>query len=173
MRRSEQVPDSAWHRRRWIVRCQFHERDDDEVALVHARMRNFEPGFADPFVPVYQNIQIQRARSVPNARRPIPAKFLLNLQQTFEQLSRLQIRLQCDHRIEKPWLVGESYRLGGIERGAPHQGSQRLEPIGGGGQRGLGIPGRAGQVRPHADEDHLHTFSVPGFTLESGDAVRF
>ena len=144
MRRSQQFPDSFWGR--WIVGCQFDERDDDEVALVHPRVRNFQPGLADPLVPIHQNIQIQRARAVANACLPIPPEFFFDPQQALEQGSRAQIGLQCDHRIQKARLVGKSHRSGGIQGGSPGQASERFQPLRGSRHRDFRVSGRAGQV---------------------------
>jgi len=78
-------------------------------------MRNFQARFADPLVPVYQNIQIQRPWPVANALRAIPAKFLLNPEQPLEQGAGVELRLQRHHSVEKSGLIGQAHRRGRIE----------------------------------------------------------
>ena len=133
-RRSEQLADDLGHVRGSIVGREFHERDYDKIAFFHPRVRNFQAGLADPFVPVHKNIQIQRTRPIADPRRAIAPEFLLDPQQLQKKRVRIKFGPQCDNGIEKPGLVCEPYGFGGVERGAANDRSKGFEPDRGGGE---------------------------------------
>jgi hypothetical protein len=56
-----------------------------------------------------------------------------------------------DGGVEEAGLVGESYRFGGVERGACDEASEGLKAQSGGGQRGFWGAGVAGEVGSEAD----------------------
>ena len=56
-------------------------------------MRNHQAWLADRPVVIEQNIQIERARAVDDAGRPVAAKLLLDGQQSFEQVLRVEFSL--------------------------------------------------------------------------------
>ena len=83
-------------------------------------MRNHQPAFpvslADYAVAVEQNVQIERTRAVGEACRAVASELLLDGQQAAQQSLRLKFRLQRNNGIYKSRLIGESDRLGGVER---------------------------------------------------------
>lgn len=75
-------------------------------------MRNHQPWLAGRAVVEEQNVQIERARAVDDAGRPVASELQLNGQQAKQQSFRLKFRLQRNHGIHKTGLLGESHRLG-------------------------------------------------------------
>ena len=122
-------------------------------------MGKLKTRLADLQVPEYQNIQIERTRPVAIACGAVAAKLQFNAEQAFEQGMRVKISLKHDHRVEKMRLIGETDGLGGIQRRARRDASERLEAQTRGGQRGLGWPCSAGTVCAHSDVRGLHVFS--------------
>jgi len=146
-----------------MVGSKFHEWNEHEVTLFHSRMRNLQARFADPLVPIYQNIQVERTRAVADSGGAVPAEFLLNSEQTLEQGARVEIGLDGDNGVEEAGLTGEANGLGGVERRAAHGTAERLEAIRGGGKGGFRFAGRAGEIRSHADVGGMHGFRLsPG-----------
>jgi len=78
-------------------------------------MGNLKSGLADFLVSEYQNIQVEGARAIPNARQPVAAELLFDPQQAVEQRVGIERGLQGDHCIEKSRLFGKTHRLGGIQ----------------------------------------------------------
>lgn len=91
-------------------------------------MRNLKIRLADDEVAKEQNVEIQSARAVGDARRPVPAKLLLDRQQTFKQFARPERCFERHHSIHKPGLRGEAYRRSRVESRPAKQPAQRFEP---------------------------------------------
>ena len=104
-RRSEKPADGFGSLRRWNVGCKFQERDDDEFALLHARVRNLQAGLADLFVTVHQNIQVKGAGAIAEAGRAVAAEFLLNAEEGLEKGAGGEIGLQGEDGVEEAGLI--------------------------------------------------------------------
>lgn len=109
-------------------------------------MGNLKSGLADFLVSEYQNIQVKRARAIPNARRTVAAELLFDPQQAVEQRVGIERGLQDYHCIEKSRLFGKTHGLGGVQGRPSDHPAQRLEPSPCCGQRGLRIAFRTGHV---------------------------
>src|SRR5450755_1305058 len=94
------------------IRRNFIERHQDESTLSHSRVRNLKPGLGDLHVTKEQNIEIEGARPIRQARVPVAAKFLLDGKQCREQLLWLQIRFERSCSVDESWLLGKPHRLG-------------------------------------------------------------
>ena len=90
-------------------------------------MGNCELRFADLQVAKEQNVEIQRARPIGNARRPVAAKLMLDGQQPIEQLARGERGFQRYCRVDKARLRGKTLRCGRVERRAADHVPQRFE----------------------------------------------
>ena len=115
-KRSKQPANNLGHARFLIVGCKFNKWDYDKIARLHSWMRNLETGFADPFVSVHKDIQIERPWAIADLYCAVPPEFPLDPKQPLKQGVRVQTGLQGDHCIEKARLVREAHRLSGIER---------------------------------------------------------
>ena len=102
------------------LRRNLAERHQHKRPLCQPGMRNLQSRLADFEIAQEQNVQVQRARSVRESRRPVAAKLLLDGQQPIEQFARLQLRFQRHHRVHKPRLRGKAHRRGGVERRPAH-----------------------------------------------------
>ena len=145
-RLSEQLADDLGHARRLFVGCNFQERDCDKVPLFHPRMRNLQARFADPFVSVYKNIQVQRARPIADTGGTIAPELLLDRQQLPKKRTRIEFGLQCNDRVEKPGLVRESHRLSGVKRRSPENAAEGCKPGRGRDEGRFRVAGGAGKV---------------------------
>ena len=96
-------------------RRNFAKRRQHKCTLRQPRMRNLEPWFAYRQSIHQQNVKVERPRAIHKARRPVPAKLKLDLEQRVEQRTRRQIGFQFDYGIHKSWLLGKTNRLGRIE----------------------------------------------------------
>ena len=123
-------------------------------------MGKLKARLADCQISKYQHIQIQRSRSVANAGGPVAAKLMFDAEEAFEQCLRVEAGLKGDDRVQKMRLIGEAHRLGGIERRARYNATERFEARGGSGQRSFGRTRAAGQVCPHSDVGGLHTIKT-------------
>lgn len=79
-------------------------------------MRNLQPRLMELDAAEEQNVEIERARTIRYARRAVAAELLLDPEQAFKQLPRLQVRLQRDDGVNEARLRGEAHRLGAVER---------------------------------------------------------
>jgi hypothetical protein len=77
-------------------------------------MGNLKSGLADFPVSEYQNIQVERARAISNARRTVTSVLLFDPQQAVEQGVGIERGLKGDHSIEKSRLLGKTHGLGGV-----------------------------------------------------------
>ena len=111
-------------------------------------MGNLQARLADLLVPVYQNIQIQGARAIPNAGGAVAAEFPLDAEQAVEQGVRVEFGLQGDHCIEETGLVGETHGLGGVERRAGDDAAQGLEARAAAARVASGSPAGLGMLEP-------------------------
>lgn len=119
-------------------------------------MRNFQPILIEFDVVEQQNVEIECARTVGNARRAVAAEPLLDLEQAFEQPARFQGRFQLDDGIDEARLRGETHRLGAVERRAMLQAAQGPKPRSRSRQRCLRRAGPAGQIGAHPDVGRAH-----------------
>ena len=86
------------------------QRHQDKGPLHHPRMRNLEIVRAEHQTVIKQNVQIQRARPVGDARAAVAAELALDHEQGLEQLARTSIRLEAHRGIYEPRLIVETYR---------------------------------------------------------------
>lgn len=92
---------------------QWHKH---KCALRQPRMRNFEIVLAQNQIAEQENVQVERARAIPEPRRAVAAKLALQVEQGMQQLARSKIGLKPHNGIEKSRLIGKAYRSGGIKR---------------------------------------------------------
>lgn len=90
------------------LRRDFVERNQNEGALGHARMRNLQIGLTEAKVSQHQDIQIEGARAVAWAERAVAAVLALEVEQRIEQRVRRKRRFEHDDCVEKSWLLGEA-----------------------------------------------------------------
>lgn len=101
---------------------------ENEGAVCQARVRNLKVRSTKLKVSHHQDIQVEGTRAVGNTGGPVPAEFLLNLEESLEEGTGGKGRVKFDHGVEKAGLIGESYGLGGIERGAADHSAEGGEP---------------------------------------------
>jgi len=109
------------------LRGQLRERDQDEGALVQARVRQGQFGGFEGHVVDQQQIEIERARSV--GKRARAAQVVLDAKQRAEEVTRSQRGLQSDDRIEEARLLQVSDRFRLVETRDSGDSTQRLEPL--------------------------------------------
>ncbi len=133
-----------------IVGCKFEERDDDKVALFHSRMRNVEAGFADTFVPIHKDIQIEGARAIADAGGAIASEFLFDGEESGKEGAGGKCGVEGEDSVEETGLVSEANRLSGIQRGAGGDVAEGFQAGRSGGESGLGVASGAGEIGAEA-----------------------
>ena len=119
-------------------------------------MRNLQARFADDQIIEEQNVQIQRARTIDEAGRPVAAKVLFDGHEPVKQLVRRKVCFESNGGIEKAWLRCEAHRLGAVERGASRNVAKGLKAQSGGSERRLRRSGPTGQITAHPDVGRAH-----------------
>ncbi len=119
-------------------------------------MRNFQIGFTETKISHHEDIQIESARAIGNFENPVTAVLSLDGQETREQGAWGKTCLQRDHGIDEAGLIGEPDGRSGIERGATHDATERLQMFEGGCECGGGPSSGAGEVCAHSDVGGQH-----------------
>jgi hypothetical protein len=148
------------------VRRDFVKRNENKGALSQAGMGNFEVRLAEAEIAVEENVEVEGARAVGEARGAVAAELLLDGQQGAEQLARGELGFKGDCGIEEAGLRCESDGRGGIERGAANNAAERGKARGRRGQRGVWLAGEAGQVGTETDVSGVHL--LQGIAREVG-----
>lgn len=86
------------------------QRCENETALGHSRMRYREIRGVDDQIPIQENIQVERAGGI--RERPGAAVAVFDPQAQLEKLLGRQRCFDLESRIQKPRLIGITYRLG-------------------------------------------------------------
>jgi len=107
-------------------------------------MRNLQVRFIDDEIAEEKDVEVEGARAVAKPRRAVASKFVFDGQQRFEQRARRQLGFKRHGGIHEARLIGESNRLGGVQRGAGRDASERSEPQGCRGERSRRRSRRAG-----------------------------
>jgi hypothetical protein len=150
------------------MRRNLIERDEDEGALGQAGMGNFKIRFADAEIAVEENVEIERAGAVGEARRAVAAELLFDGQQGVKQRARSERGFKGDDGIYEAGLRGKSDGRGGVERGTADDAAEGGEARGCSGQRDVGQTGVAGQVCAHSDVSGVHLFQGIGVRKPRG-----
>src|SRR5208283_4856278 len=102
----------------WIdgLRCDLVQGDENECSFCKARMRNFQARFMNAQISYHQDIQIERARTVQQARGAITAVISLEIEQAVKEGARRHPGFESNDSVHETRLLGESNGLGGIER---------------------------------------------------------
>ncbi len=119
-------------------------------------MRNFQACFMNAQISYHQDIQIKRARTVQQARGAITAVISFEIEQAVKEGARCHPGFESNDSVHETRLLGESNGLGGIERRACNDAADGFEAGSGCGQRSLGRPSGAGEIRAHSDVSRPH-----------------
>ena len=138
------------------VRGNLAQRYQNKGPHGQARVWDFKAGQAELDVVKEKNVEIERPGSVSDACRAVAAELELDRQQFRKQLPRLQLGFESDYGIHEAGLIGESNRLGPVERGKGGHAAQRFKAQGGGGESGLRWAAQAGKICAHADVGGVH-----------------
>jgi len=88
------------------IRRDIRQRDEDEGALVQARVRDDQPGRVQDQVAVKEDIHVNQARAPADGRRA--TQFLFDAFQVCQQRRRFQARFGFNDHVEEGRLVGEA-----------------------------------------------------------------
>ena len=154
----EQLGDGASAARVEGVGGDFVERDEDEGTFGEARVGNLQMCFVQYQVAEEEEVEIEGAGAVRDARGAVPPEVYLDGEQALEQRARCEACFERDDGVEEAGLRGEADGLGGVERGADDDAAEGGEALGCGGERGLGRASVAGQVCAQADVGGVHCF---------------
>src|SRR5512145_616144 len=86
--------------------CDLGQRRQDEGALVHPRMRNCQAIFANDFMAVKEQIEVQRAR--PKSLTPNPSQLTLDVQENIQKVAWRKIRFELSGSIKIFPLAGRA-----------------------------------------------------------------
>jgi len=142
------------------VGSDFNEGDKDESALGEAGMREFEVELREDEVAVEEEIEVEGARAVGEAGGAVAAEEALDGKQGVEEDARGEIGRESNDGVEEAGLGskarGKTNGGGGVERGVCGDAAERGEVREDGGERGVGIAGRAGEVGAEGDVGEGH-----------------
>jgi hypothetical protein len=124
----------------------LREGDEDEGALVKARMRDFQGGLIQNQVTIKDDIEIEGTGAVGDGGRTVAAEVMLDFEQVAEEFERRERGFERDDGIEEARLTGEADGSSGVERGAGSDAAEGGEATEGDGKCGVGRAGGARQV---------------------------
>ena len=94
----------------------FGERDEDEAALGKTGMRDFETGGTNDGGGVKEDVDVNGAGA--ERDEASPTELVFDAADGMKELERKERSFGGDTAVEKPGLMGEADRFGGVERGA-------------------------------------------------------
>ena len=110
-------------------------------------MRHHQARLGQPFVPIQNQIEIQRPRGP--GRRPPPPILALDFQQPVQQRSRRQAGVADDDPIQVAGLIADADRSGVEPGGATEVGKQAGQPVDREGEMRFAIA----EIAPEGDRD--------------------
>lgn len=138
------------------MRGYLAERDEDEGALGHARVRDFEAGQADVDVVEEKDVEVERPGAVGDSCRAVAAEFELDGEKAVEQGLRGKIGFECNGGVDEAGLMGESNGIGAVKRGASSDAAEGRKAQSGSGESDLRGTCGAGKICAQADVSRVH-----------------
>lgn len=92
------------------------KRHEHKCALRQPWMRNLEIVLAQNQIAEQENVEVERARAIPEPSRAVPSEVALQIEQSTQQLARSKMGLKPHNGVEKSRLIGKAHRRRGVKR---------------------------------------------------------
>ncbi len=109
-------------------------------------------------IAIEDQVEVERARAVGDSAEPVAAEFLLEGEESAEELEWRERSFKSEGSVEKARLIGDADRCSGIERGAGGDAADGSEARNGGGECDIGRARGAGKVGAEGDGCEGHVF---------------
>ena len=134
------------------------EGDENEGALVEARVRDFKGGLVQNEVTINDDVEIEGTGAVLNSGRTVAAEVAFNGEERAKEFERGERGIEGDNGVEEAGLADETDGSSGVERGAAGDAAEGGEATEGCGECGVWRADGAGEVGTEGDVGDGHYF---------------